>query len=400
MFLYMFPLWGNGSGAWLRQLIPPLLAHNHTVALVSPEKRKIAGVTQYVVNPPQIGIFVGNPELKKAKKYEEMSGVEIGQIYTSYVNTALAAVKEFEPEIIHVFHTAFLPSVARIIKVLYGIRYIITTHGSDLSYLEKDRRLIGLIKDANNVSAMITANSNFTRKWYLRMFGRQLIHKIRTISGGVNLSDFKKDESLIEKINQAYNLHGKKVVLFTGRLTINKGVKYLIKAAPKIKGEILILGDGPERQHLEQLIKDTNVKNVKILGYMKPNKQGYFHAFYERADVYVIPSVWQEPLALVILESMAAGTPVIATKKGGISSLVKDGINGHLIRARNSKELAEKVNYLLENDELRKKMGAKAQEMVKEKYSWEKIAGEFEKIYEKFKFSSKEYLKIVKGFPK
>ncbi len=64
-----------------------------------------------------------------------MSGVEMGEIYTYYVNQSLEATKKFEPEIIHAFHTAFLPPVARMNKILYGIRYIITTHGSDLHYL-------------------------------------------------------------------------------------------------------------------------------------------------------------------------------------------------------------------------------------------------------------------------
>ena len=56
-----------------------------------------------------MGVFVGNPELGSAKKYEDMNGVELGDIYTSYINATLPAVKEFQPEIIHAFHTIFLP---------------------------------------------------------------------------------------------------------------------------------------------------------------------------------------------------------------------------------------------------------------------------------------------------
>ena len=77
--------------------------------------------------------------------------MELGKIYTSYVDATLPAVKEFQPEIIHVFHTAFLPAVARVAKILYGIRFIVTTHGSDLHYLVQDGRLIGMIKDALRV---------------------------------------------------------------------------------------------------------------------------------------------------------------------------------------------------------------------------------------------------------
>ena len=115
----MFPLWGNGSGAWLRALSKEMVKDGHEVAIVSPEKRKLEGVKQFLVKPPQMGVFVGNPELPNAKKYEEMTGVELSKIYTSYIDTTIAAVKEFEPEIIHAFHTAFLPPVARLAKIFY-----------------------------------------------------------------------------------------------------------------------------------------------------------------------------------------------------------------------------------------------------------------------------------------
>ncbi|MEK7166480.1 MAG: glycosyltransferase family 4 protein, partial [Patescibacteria group bacterium] len=252
MFLHMFPLWGNGSGAWLRALVIELVKKGHDIAIVAPETRRLAGVKHYIVKPLQMGVFVGNPELPGAKKYEDMSGVDLGKIYTAYVDAILPAVKEFQPEILHAFHTAYLPPVARLVKVLYGIRFLITTHGSDLHYLARDRRLIGVIKDAIRVSAMVTANSTFTRKWFLKMFGLEWSNKIRTIPGGVFMDEYKGSDEIRDKINKKYGLAGKKVVLFTGRLTVHKGVEYLIKAAKQINGEVLILGDGPERPFLEK----------------------------------------------------------------------------------------------------------------------------------------------------
>ena len=397
MFLYMFPLWGNGSGAWLRALATEMVKDGHEVAIVAPEKRKFDGVTIYPVKPPQLGVFVGNPELPDAKKFEEMSGVELGAIYTSYIDASLTAVKQFEPHIIHAFHTCFLPPVARIAKIMYGIRYIITTHGSDLHYLARDRRLVGLIRDAIAVAACVTANSTFTRKWFLDMFGHQFDRKTRTIPGGVYLEDYKRDDEKCAAIDKKYGLSGKKVVLFTGRLTPQKGVDVLIKAARTIHGEVIILGDGPERERLEGLIKQLRLTNCRILGYMKPGEQINFKAFYGRADVYVAPSTWKEPLGLVILEAMAARTPVVSTRAGGVVSLIKDGYNGYLVHARNGTELASRVNELLDNDELRAKMGSRAYELVAIKYTWDSLAGEFEAIYQKYAYTAKEYLRLVKS---
>lgn len=397
MFLYMFPLWGNGSGAWLRALAAEMVKDGHEVAIVAPEKRKLNGVKHYNVSPPQMGVFVGNPELTDAKKYEEMNGVELGKIYTTYVDTTLAAVKEFQPEIIHAFHTIFLPPIARLTKILYGIRYIITTHGSDLHYLERDRRFVGLLRDAVRVSAMVTANSTFTRQWFVKLIGKEFRNKIRTIPGGVYIEEYAGSKEAHEKINRKYNLAGKKVVLFTGRLTIYKGVEYLVRAAKDIKGEVLILGDGPDRPRLEKLISDLKLTNVRILGYMSPKDEISFKEFYSRADVYVAPSVWNEPLGLVILEAMAAKTPVVVTRTGGVGSMVKEGYNGFLVGKRNAKEIGEKVSLLLENEELCKKMGERSYQMVVTKFTWGKIANQFESIYKKYSYSTREYLSFVKG---
>lgn len=399
MFLYMFPLWGNGSGAWLRALSGEMVKDGNDVAIVAPESRKLPGVTHYVVRLPQMGVFVGNPELPGAKKYEEMSGVELSKIYTSYIDATLPAVKEFQPEIVHAFHTAYLPPVARLVKILYGIRFVVTTHGSDLHYLSRDRRLVGLIKDAIRVSAIVTANSTFTRRWFLNMFGHEWTHKVRTIPGGVYPEQYQATEEQVAAIDKKYGFTGRKLVLFTGRLTVHKGVEFLIKAARQIHGEVVILGDGPERGYLEGLIKKYQLGNVRILGYMSPKDQVNFRSFYSRADVYVAPSTWNEPLGLVILEAMAARTPVIVTRTGGVASLVKDGVNGYFVRPRNATQIAQRINELLENDTLREKMGERAHQTVTERFTWDKIAESFERIYKKHAFTTREYLSLVKRIP-
>src|SRR3990167_885508 len=102
LFLYMFPFWGNGSGSYLRALSKELVIRGHTVGIVAPDKRKLASITHYVVNPPQMGVFLGHPELPNAKKFSDMSGKELGEILLSYLEVSLDAVSSFHPEIIHV----------------------------------------------------------------------------------------------------------------------------------------------------------------------------------------------------------------------------------------------------------------------------------------------------------
>ncbi|MDO8583091.1 MAG: glycosyltransferase family 4 protein [bacterium] len=397
LFLYMFPLWGNGSASYLRALSKELVSRGHDVAILSPDKRKLNGVKHYVATPPQIGVFSGHPELPKAKKFSDMNGKELGDILVSYLKSSIDAVSDFNPEIIHVFHTAFLPPIGRILKLLFGIRIIITTHGSDLYYLAQDRRFTGLIEDANRYAAAITANSDFTKKLYLEMFGKSLSRKTKVISGGVSLNQFKSTEDTkeyLKQIDRKYNIKGKKVVLFTGRLIDSKGLQYLIKSAPSIEGVVLIIGEGPKRKDMEEEVKRKKISNVIFGGYI--GDRGFLHAFYERADVYVTPTVW-EGFGLTILEAMASHTPVIASNKGGIVSIIKNNVNGFLVSSRNPKEISTTVNMLFKDEALCKKIGDEAYKTVVENFTWEKITDEFEQLYKQYAFTTDEYLKVVKG---
>lgn len=383
LYLYMFPLWGNGSGTWLRRLIINLKEKYYgefEAAIVAPEKRIFKEAKIFRLKPPLVGVFVGNPELPEAKKYAKFSNQEMIEVYNYYLLRSAKAVAKFKPDLIHVFHTAFLPPVGRHLSNFYKISFIISTHGSDLYYFKEDGRWKSLVRDACLRAKFITANSNFTREWFLQMFGRDLSKKTKTIPAGVTVNiDFSKDVSWIDK---KYKFKHDKMVLFTGRLTQHKGVEYLIKAAREINAEIVILGDGPERKYLESLIAKHKLSNVHMLGYFS-QRLGEINDFYLRADVYVAPSVWNEPLGLVILEAMAHKTPVVVSRKGGVTTVVKDGYNGFLVRPRSPKLIAEKVNLLLQNDKLRQKMGERAYKSVIERFSWDKIATKFYHLYQK-----------------
>jgi len=395
MFLFMFPLYGNGSATFMRNVISELVKRGHEIGVVLPDKRSLPECKIYSVKPPYEGVFVGHPEWPKAKKFSQMSGVELTKIYLSYLNTAITAVKDFSPEIIHCFHTAFLPPVARLMKVMYGTKFIVTTHGSDLYYLQEDRRLIGLIRDSLNIARCVTAVSEATKRQFLSIFGYNFFKKVMVIPGGVNVDKLETSTSLVDK---KYHLRGKNVILFTGRLTKQKGVQYLIKAVPRIKTpntEVFIVGEGPEENNLKALAKKQ--KNIHFLPYMRGERLKEFRQLYKRAKIFVAPSIWDEPFGLVILEAMVYSTPVIATRKGGITSIINDGENGLLVRARNSKDLADKINLLLTDEKLRLRLSRKAKQTILDKFTWPKIAEKFERIYYKYRFTTREYLEKVKG---
>lgn len=383
LFLHTFPLWGSGSGTFVRSLALELSKKNK-IAIVCPDNRQLAGIKIYPVKLPFYVAFTGHPDWDKkdCRLYATLTPWDVFRIYRAFLKFSLKAVNRFKPDIIHVQHVSILSWVAQFIKAQYNINYIVTTHGTGLYTLSKNRSYYPLCLSSLRDAKLITAVSGDTRAWLLKIFGKEFSRKMRTIPNGINLEKYPKNKT-INIINQKYNLDSQPIVLFTGKLTNIKGVEYLIKAARDIKAKIFIIGDGPERKHLEQKTKSLGLANITFLGYMPYDQSEEFLEFYYRANVFVAPSVWDEPFGFTILEAMAAGCPVVVTRKGGIVLMVKDGYNGFFVRPRNSSLIAEKVNRILENKELQKKMGENARRTVEEKFTWTKIAKKFLNIYQR-----------------
>lgn len=397
--LLQYPLFGSGSGTYVRKLSEKLtkLYPEDKIAVFCPDfENTIHGVKLYHFNLPFKAASTGHPDWPTARPYSSLSGREINQIYTKALSQIIETINDFKPDVIHVHHALYLSWIANYIRAIYGIFYIVTSHGTELLSASENKRWIPLTKDALYWAWLVSTVSGDTKKWLLRVYGRQgIANKLRIITGGVDFENYSRDDP-IRIINKKYRLENKKVVIYSGKLTKPKGVSYLIKAAPKIKAEIFILGGGSEKENLEKLTADLKVKNVHLLGHLNQEDADELKEFYRRADVAVVPSIWDEPLGLVVLEAMASKTPVVASKKGGIPLAVKDSVNGFLVRAKSAKAIAEKVNFLLTHNEIRQKMGEEARKTVEEKFSWAKIAARFHEQYVQAYEASQKRLKKMK----
>ena len=378
--LYDFPMFGGGSGAYVKYLALRLKsAYHYSLAIAAPESEEFdPKITLYPIKVPQIPVFVGRPGLEKSKKYSDLTPVEIASLYDAYMEGTLKAVVEFKPDIIHVHHAMVNAWAARFVRSMYGVKLIITSHGSDLHAISRDRRYFRLTRDALWAANAVTVVSGDTRAKLLKMFGDSVSGKLRTIPGGIRLSLFPAKRQAIP-LKKKYGFEGQKVALFTGRLISEKGVEYLVKAAKDIKGSVMIAGDGPQRKHLEEMVKAMKLTNVHMLPFIHNYKE--IIELYYMADVFVSPAVWDEPLGLTIIEAMAAKTPVIVTRKGGVTMAVKDGISGLFVRPRSAKEIAASVNKLFANDGQRQRMGERARSIVEARFTWTHIAQRFDKLY-------------------
>ncbi len=379
LYLQTFPLYGSGSGTYARYLAKEVNKITKT-AMVCPDNRQINGVKMYPLKMPFKVAFTGHPEWKNCRLFRNITNRELLRIYKAYLNSCVDAVEDFKPHIIHVHHAYPLSWAARFIKSAYQIPYIISVHGSELPTAQKDKRYLALTMDALRKARRIIPNSYYTKDWALKVFGKEHRHRMRVIPGGVEINKFKP--VVVRGIDKKYNLKHRNLVMFAGKLTKYKGVDYLVKAAKKINAAVLIVGDGPERKHIKTIIDKQKIKNVHLLGHTQNTKE--LINLYSKADVFVAPSIWDEPLGLVILEAMACETPVVVTRKGGIPLAVKEGKNGLFIRAKRVGDIIQKVNYLLNDEKKRLRMGKKAREMAIKKFDWEIIAKKFFTIYQKF----------------
>ena len=198
LFFYDFPLHGGGSGAYVKYLMLRLTeAYHYELGLVCPDTEIIhPSITHFEIKLPQIPVYLGRPGLENAKKYSELTDQEIAQLYAANIDGLSKAVEAFKPNIIHVHHAMINSWAARYTRSIYGKRIIITSHGSCLAAIAKDRRYVRMTRDALRAAQAITVVSGDTRSKLLRMFGNDLSAKTRTIPGGIRLSLFQEARTL------------------------------------------------------------------------------------------------------------------------------------------------------------------------------------------------------------
>ncbi len=163
------------------------------------------------------------------------------------------------------------------------------------------------------------------------------------------------------------------VITFIGRIVYAKGAQDLITALKEIDSEykLLIIGDGPYKEELEKLVqKNSSInKQTEFPGY----KTGHeIPEILKKTDIFVNPS-YSEGLPTSVMEACAAGCATIATDVGGTNEIILDGITGLLYSPHDCDELTRKLELLIQNPELRKKYGKKAQEYVEKEFSWDEI---------------------------
>lgn len=261
--------------------------------------------------------------------------------------------------------------------------YLVTGHGGDVTSLNIwpfKALKCGAVRRAEAVTVVSAALRKEILSWFdLRERG-VIAQKVKIQPMGCNMDVF----SPRHRVKNLWGQGEEKAILFVGRLAEKKGVRYLIDSMRWIKGILIIVGDGPLRTELECQVKDLGLEErVMFLGARSHEE---LPEIYASADVFVAPSVTakdgdKEGFGLVILEAMASGVPVVASRSGGIEEIIQDGINGLLVAERDSRGLALSIEKMLYDDEIREKCIEHMQATVK-KYSYQSVGKKYREIFQ------------------
>lgn len=283
---------------------------------------------------------------------------------------AIYMAKRIEEDKIKHIHVHFISgpaTVAMIISKLLGISFSLTAHGSDL-LVEKV-----LLKEKITLAKFIVAISDYNRNCLINVVPESK-GKIYVVHCGVDPSLFQPSPKESDE----------KIILSVGSLRWQKAHSFLIEACRILKEKsiqfrCIIVGEGPERSKLEQLICQYGLNNfVELKGAVF---QEEIQSYYSQADMFVLPSI-SEGIPVSLMEAMSKEVPVITTRITGIPELVEHMKTGLLVSPKDAKQLSDAISILINSDKLREKLSKAGREKIMQDFNIRKNILELKSLYE------------------
>jgi glycosyltransferase involved in cell wall biosynthesis len=326
----------------------------------------------------------------KVRCYDSLSiGFRLGIPYpvlnvTSY-KTFLESVKS--SDLIHAHGHPYLSSfMAAKLAKRYSKPFVLTQHNTFIEYgrfwdtVERLNDFVvgkAVLKEADKIIVV----SNATMRYVLSLGADP--EKIELLYNGVDLERFKPLTGVKDAVREKLGISKNAVVVVTvRRLVYKNGVDTLIDSAkiaikknPRLV--FLVVGEGPDFAEVKARIEQLGIRsNFRLTGFVSDED---LPLYYNAADFFVLPSKSGEGLPLVVLEAMACGLPVVATKVGGVSEVMMEDY-GKIVPPDNPDALAEAVLEFSHRELSALKNGLRA--MIEQKFSWDKNVEKLVVIYE------------------
>jgi glycosyltransferase involved in cell wall biosynthesis len=260
-----------------------------------------------------------------------------------------------------------------VISILTGIPFSFSAHAADIYYLPDN--LGQKLKEAKFVLTCVKNNKDYIA----RTFGEELGHKVEVVYHGVDLETFRPLHGIDKVVD----------VLSIGNLIEKKGHRYLIEACGILKRRgvalrCVIIGEGPEKERLINMIKELKLENTVEVANKRPQTE--LPLLYAKAKIFVLPSIITENgdrdgIPNVLVEAMAMGLPIISSDLPNISELIENARDGILVRQKDSQAFANAIVDLLNDQIKRDTIGKMASEKIEREFNArqhiQKIAARF-----------------------
>jgi L-malate glycosyltransferase len=327
--------------------------------------------------------------------YHEVSDADYPLFEYPPYDTALASkmvdvVKYEKLDLLHVHYAiphAAVAYMAKKILLTEGIYIpvITTLHGTDITLVGQNNAFTPVVTFSINKSDGVTAVSESLKNDTHALFN--ITKEIRVIYNFIDFSRFKKSNK--DHFKKAIAPNGERVLVHISNFRkvkrVEDVIKIFAKVYEKIPCKLLLIGDGPERQQLEEACRETGLcHEIRFLG-----KQNAVEELLAVADLFLIPS-GKESFGLSALEAMACEVPVISSDVGGLTEVNIHGVTGFVSKVGDVEDMAKNTITLLQNDEMLQEFRHNALARAKE-FDIHKILPQYEAYYEEVVKNAKEF---------
>ena len=310
--------------------------------------------------------------IRIGKGFSVPSNGSVGTITLSprYVSQVQSVLERERFDVLH-FHEPFVPFLSLVVLRQSTSVNIATFHAyagfSPAMELGK-RTLTPYADRLHGRIAVSAAARHFADRFFPGDF--------KVLPNGVNVGRYQRAVPIARWKDGCPN------ILFVGRLEDRKGLPHLLKAFRLIRRSgiecrLLVVGSGPQEREARRYVMTRGLQNVEFLGRVSDAEKAQL---FKTADVFVSPATGRESFGIVLLEAMAAGTPIVCSDIHGYKGVVQRGRQAILVPPRDSKALAAGITELLVDPVLRQRMGAAGLERAGQ-FSWEHITARVEAYY-------------------
>ena len=298
-------------------------------------------------------------------------------------STMVDVIMHHNLDLLHVHYAIPHASAAYLAKQIVAkqgkiIPFITTLHGTDITLVGRDKTYAPVVTFSINESDAITAVSHNLKEETYKSF--DITKEIDVIHNFVDVSRFNKKP--IDAFKKVIAPNGEKIIVHASNFRKVKRVEDVVKVFAKVKAKIncklLMVGDGPERPVMEEMVKDLKLEeHVRFLG-----KQEQMEEILAVSDLFILTSDY-ESFGLSALEAMAASVPVISTNAGGLPEVNIEGVTGYLSDIGDIEGMTLNAIKILGDEETLKTFKANAFEQAK-KFDISNIVPIYEKLYSRF----------------